>query len=521
MLKKVSEARKVPRGPTLLICGDGLSPSERVRVLDRLGRDSPETAVAIRAHLCSRPSLATKAMFRYDTTALAAVSCTVSAASAVVNEVVSEGLDTARSTAVSLSTALTFDESALRASLIESICVAAARRVDSLAVEPRAGRQPLQAHGTLDRRSLLHPWRAPPRRAAKAASTSCLGAKCGACVATCQQGAIRFEGAVALIDPAKCVSCGACVANCPTGAISMPGADLGGLTSQIEALLDEGVRNIRLVCAHLSAIEELNVARHFNPLEASVTVPCVAMVSSGLLLGLRARGAQVMASPSNACKDTTSLSATLSFVGNLVEEIGRRDSLWRSSDETGQSDNVWVARPAINARLQWREPMATYAAIDVLVANEAEENESVVLVDALAPSGVVSIDEAACSSCGACALACPTSAITFDGDSSTLSVDLTSCIACGGCARACPENAIDVTRGVVLRGPRTRVIAIKRETDSWLCGACGALVEDDARYHAVRERLVAAGANEELLDTLHRCSNCGRAPADSSRGLTL
>ncbi|MBQ7063808.1 MAG: RnfABCDGE type electron transport complex subunit B [Firmicutes bacterium] len=45
----------------------------------------------------------------------------------------------------------------------------------------------------------------------------CLG--CTLCVRTCEAGAIKMEGNVARIDPAKCVLCGKCVAKCPAKVI--------------------------------------------------------------------------------------------------------------------------------------------------------------------------------------------------------------------------------------------------------------------------------------------------------------
>ena len=48
---------------------------------------------------------------------------------------------------------------------------------------------------------------------------TCVG--CGACIGTCQYGAISFgDDGKAVIDQSKCEKCGTCAAVCPVSAIS-------------------------------------------------------------------------------------------------------------------------------------------------------------------------------------------------------------------------------------------------------------------------------------------------------------
>ncbi len=44
---------------------------------------------------------------------------------------------------------------------------------------------------------------------------------CGACIAICPVGAIKFVNGKANIDPKKCIACGSCQQFCPVEAIKI------------------------------------------------------------------------------------------------------------------------------------------------------------------------------------------------------------------------------------------------------------------------------------------------------------
>ena len=44
---------------------------------------------------------------------------------------------------------------------------------------------------------------------------------CGACIAICPVGAIKFANGKANIDPKKCIACGSCQQFCPVEAIKI------------------------------------------------------------------------------------------------------------------------------------------------------------------------------------------------------------------------------------------------------------------------------------------------------------
>jgi ferredoxin len=53
---------------------------------------------------------------------------------------------------------------------------------------------------------------------------------------------------------------------------------------------------------------------------------------------------------------------------------------------------------------------------------------------------VASVDEAACTLCGACQAVCPTEAITLG--TTAVKVNAETCCGCGACVEVCPTGAI-------------------------------------------------------------------------------
>lgn len=59
----------------------------------------------------------------------------------------------------------------------------------------------------------------------------------------------------------------------------------------------------------------------------------------------------------------------------------------------------------------------------------------------------MSLEEARCVGCGACAMVCPHQVFVVEGGKARL-VDRDGCMECGACANNCPVDAIQVRPGV-------------------------------------------------------------------------
>jgi ferredoxin len=111
-----------------------------------------------------------------------------------------------------------------------------------------------------------------------------------------------------------------------------------------------------------------------------------------------------------------------------------------------------------------REPRATVEALSSVTGD-------VLLEHPASPLGLLELDNALCTVCGACAIACPTRALTFDD--TTLRLDPTACTACGLCVGVCPEAALTVRRGIDTARLRAGVVDLVH-TEVEVCSRCGA-----------------------------------------------
>ena len=377
----------------------------------------------------------------------------------------------------------------------------------------------------LSRRALLTPWRDAARHTAVLDEDRCVGTPCcGACLAACGELALRVEGGALHVDPLRCTSCGRCVPSCPTGALSLPGAALAGIAAELQTLRAEGIDALALTCEHSPASFTPTSERGAEEPAVPVALPCLAMATPGLLLGLLAGGARVELAPCARCPNGHALTHVVGFVERLLHALGRPDLRARlslpggspqavavdASDERSAPPPGTLARPAPPGALGLREPMATHGAVVALLdepggtrlADEA-------MFDGGAPGGVVRVESARCSLCGACALACPTAAIALRREDRELIVDAARCLGCGRCAGACPEDAVHVTRGVDLLAGRAGPTALRLPVASWTCAGCGAAVDEDPILAPVAARLAAAGASAALVAGLRRCPSCG------------
>lgn len=336
--------------------------------------------------------------------------------------------------------------------------------------------------GPVSRRRLFSLWRPDePLPVAVVDEDACVGTRgCGLCAERCPDPAIDVSERMPRIDRAACNACGACVGACPQGAVRLSGASLKQIEAQLSALLRGGIDRVVLACRHAAADAPIGWA--------AVELPALGMITPGWILQLRARGVAVALAPCDGpcCASADEVQA---LAGRIV---GARGAVPR----------------AVRTPLVLSEPRATTEAVLALALGDPSNTSGAVtegLASVASPLGVVAIDPAACTVCGACAAVCPTEALRISDTErgTSLRHDPAVCVACGRCVAACPEAAVTVTRAIDaarLRDGETELVTAVIEH----CAMCSLPLAPPPMRRRLETMLGAATDRDDL------CPACAR-----------
>jgi ferredoxin len=348
---------------------------------------------------------------------------------------------------------------------------------------------------------------------------NCLGEqRCGLCIPTCPFSAIRRIGGRAVVEKESCESCGLCVTACPTRAIAFPGSSLPQYEAQISALLS--ARRPQLTFACRKAVREHDPDRRGGLLSSGwlpVEVPCAGMVTPGWVLQALAAGASRVALLS--CSDCgtgsgTVLADRVEFCQDVLRLLGDgspadRVVLDLPPDEAEPPRDPEGGRPSRQSRpLTLSEPAAT--AEGLLALHERYGTPPTLSLSHPGVAlGLVTLREDTCTACGACALACPTGALVFEG--TVLSFDAARCVACERCVPACPEAAdetLTVRRATDLAALAKGRTVLKSGAVA-RCRLCGRPVAAEAMLDRIRTLLGDGEGADRLLGVVTElCVDC-------------
>jgi ferredoxin len=217
-----------------------------------------------------------------------------------------------------------------------------------------------------------------------------------------------------------------------------------------------------------------------------VSVPCISMVSIGVILGTLAHGATAVGLCPCSEECPNGLSKT------VEGRVGYCRQLLGMLGGPSESDRVMFVRSGDTpAPVPSSEPRNTREkrirlfgrgevadAVGVLAAQYGVEELK--LAHPQSPLGKVEIDEETCTGCGTCATVCPTGALRYEGGDGSIAVtfDASLCSACRQCVSLCPEaanGAIDLTHATDLRSIAQGRCVLFRG-DEARCERCGGVV---------------------------------------------
>jgi len=380
-----------------------------------------------------------------------------------------------------------------------------------------------RAQGEISRRDLFQSLVPKYRVTPYIDPARCLGEKCRICRSGCDSKAIVSDGNAVSIDTANCKGCGTCTVLCPWQAIIYPNFSLDQLEAEVEGLLLNDRKQLQPRLIAFTCQSSQYPAFDANVLP--VTVPCLGMVSPGLILRSLDLGAQglAMISGKERCQfklDCTGWKGTVQFVQRLLEHWGVESERVTVLDEEDLPQKL----QQFNRRVAGLTPISLTPSQSTAIPDKALGLPAAILAiserlgaqatgkiaSGTVPFGKLALDASKCTGCGVCVAQCPTDALADleVTESCRLVFRQESCVGCGQCVDVCPEKCLHLTR-VLEVDKLNREPEVLFEGEFAHCRICGAPFAPKAMIESVRTRLGATGEAALRMETCPRCRQKG------------
>jgi Pyruvate/2-oxoacid:ferredoxin oxidoreductase delta subunit len=322
-------------------------------------------------------------------------------------------------------------------------------------------------------------------------------ATCSRCTQACRNAAITIADNSLEIDYDRCSACGACATTCPTGALLI---DTPSFSEQFEtAKTMAGTNEGRVIIA---CSDYLKKNKHYDSAQV-LKVPCLSCLDQAFFVGLALCGARITL-VDGLCEQCPSrngrtifdqslgdvegllgswgVQTPVAFASNLPEETSRRRKPTSQNSDLGSSRRSFFSEVKSGAKAVAADAIleaagnhvdenATPSPIERLRIPTGgtmsqyipQRNEFILsFLDAMgkpakkhidSPSwGDLTIDAESCTSCGMCAVFCPTGALTKHDESGSYSLSFyaVDCVNCSLCVDLCRSHSITIESGGLL-----------------------------------------------------------------------
>lgn len=281
---------------------------------------------------------------------------------------------------------------------------------------------------------------------------------CRSCQDACSHRAIVFSESQPIVQPSKCTGCGACVPACPSAAVSLRGSEDSAVFEQFKAQLIAPV--VTFACSYAKRGKE-----------ETVDVGCFAALDPSLpLLAKAVRNHRVVfrhgdcktCSKRLACNPAQALADKVrnfaAWAGNHVELVceekpqeidgGRRAFLGRwfesgaaaKAEEEPRSEEV--KRETLEmSRVVPDKHIRMLTALRLIRTKDAMGEPPEAISDMYQ---MPTIEKEKCSGCALCVSLCPSQAIKAarNGDEIVISLNPAACFSCGLCRDLCYTGAV-------------------------------------------------------------------------------
>jgi ferredoxin len=368
---------------------------------------------------------------------------------------------------------------------------------------------------------------------------------CRQCLAVCPFGAIQSVDRTISIDHYRCQGCGGCAMVCPADAIQMVHPSQEELLSILRRTLED--RSAGAACPPTLVISDLETAdghklswmdegNHDH--RVNFEVEQIGHVGLEMLLAALAYGAGAVVvacrtqNPPNIRKaaqwQAQMGSAILRGLGMPEDKIrfavippeNNRSEKWTSATTGPEArpDKPLLPPATFSPRHDKRTlvRLATQHLYD-----QSGVRQPWIPLSTGSPFGAVAVDSAACTLCMACAVACPSGALSAKGDGPRLEFLESRCHQCRLCEEACPEGAMRLLPRMLCDPDAVETPAVLNEAEPVRCIECGVPFASQAMINRIQGKLTGHWmyAAERQLRRLRMCRTCRTRDALGSQDM--
>ncbi len=338
--------------------------------------------------------------------------------------------------------------------------------------------------------------------------------ECRRCIDACPWGAIESVDRKITLNPYVCQGCGACTLACPTDAIAL-------LEPSRRELLETVRRAVQAGEAGRRQAPVVVISDSETPADAgSGFTPCrvdqIGHVGLELILAAMAFGAGrviVAGSRQEPPCIRNEVDRQVQMADAVLQGLGlpgRTILLTNGGAEPSPCPSHAFLPPVSDELTATPDSRAGIRRIVQHLYVQSELARPRIAMPEGTPFGAVTVDPARCTLCMACAVACPSGALSAGGDIPRLSFIESRCHQCGLCRDACPEQAIRLEPRILCDPDAVSEPAVLREAEPFRCVACGKPFATQAMVNRMLDKLAGHWmyANERQRRRLQMCHVC-------------
>lgn len=369
---------------------------------------------------------------------------------------------------------------------------------------------------------------------------------CHLCLDECPVGAIHSANGEISVNHSICQGCGACALVCPADAIRMVSPDLKKLLNELQRKIEDKIEQSAssptviftdvddavgmfpdLYRDHVDRYVYLEVEQ-IGRIGMEIFLTALALHAGKIVIACREQTAPAIG---KLIKQQVEITGAVLRGLNFPEDTIRFITVASEESDTEEMPGLSPVFMEEPVEFPFRQPFYLPGDDKRSIVRRAAQylydrsggTQAVIPLPEDAPYGSLTINRSACTLCMACAVACPSGALSASENVPRLRFLESDCHQCGLCAKTCPEKAIQLSPRLLLNPAAVYAPVVLHETEPFRCVVCGVPFASKAIIGRIREKLTGHWmyTNDRQLRRLQMCHVCRTRDAFGSKDIKL